>query len=246
MQFFFEFANNQFGIHFTILAQTLTMKTFTNLILLSFFTFYSGNISAQKVITEGILKYNISIESANGEKQIAGSLNGATLAISLTKDKSKSEMVSTPGTETTIFDNKAGKGFILKEYSGQKLMITITEDNWIQKNQLNSSLNFETQTGTTTIGGYNCKKAVAKSENGKIYTVYYDPSIVIANKKYNNAFSQLAGLPVQYELASGNLIFKYSLTSLTTEGLVLGKFDAPKSGFRIMTYEENQQLKNGE
>ncbi len=246
MQLFFEFANYQFGIHFTILAQTLLMKTFINFILLSFFTICSNNIWAQKVITDGILKYNISIESANGEKQIAGSLNGATLAISLTKDKSRSEMVSKPGTETTVFDNKAGKGFILKEYSGQKLMITITEDNWLQKNQLNSGLNFETQAGTTNIDGYNCKKATAKSENGKMYTVYYDPSLVIANKKYNNAFSQLAGLPVQYELSSGNLIFKYKLNSLTTDGLVLGKFDAPKNGFRVMTYEENQQLKKGE
>ena len=245
MQFFFGFANHQFGTHFTILAQTLTMKTFTNIIILSFFMFCANTTKAQKIITEGILKYDITIETSNGEKQIAGSLSGATLSIFLTKDRSRSEMVSTPGTETTVFDNKAGKGFILKEYSSQKLMITITGENWLQKNQLNSGLNFEIQAGTSYINGYNCKKATAKSDNGKMYTVYYDPSITLANKQYNNAFSQLAGLPVQYELSSGNLIFKYTLSSMTTEGS-LGKFEAPKTGFRIMTYEENQQLKKGE
>ena len=76
--------------------------------------------------------------------------------------------------------------------------------------------------------------------------MYYDPSIVVVNKQYNNAFSQLAGLPIQYELSSGNLIFKYSLVSTNMDITTTGKFDAPKAGFRIMSYEENQQLKKGE
>ena len=222
------------------------MKVFTLFTILVFTCFFNGKIFAQKVLTEGMLKYSISIESSNGEKQISGSLNGATLSVYLTKEKSRSEMTSTPGTETTVYDNKNGKGFILKEYSGQKLMITTTADNWSQKNMVNTGLNFEAVPGTTTIGVYVCKKAIAKSDNGKNYTVYYDPSIVIVNKQYNNAFSQLAGLPVQYELSSGNLIFKYTLVGLNMDILNAGRFEAPKSGFRIMSYEENQQLKKGE
>ena len=222
------------------------MKFSTLFAVLVFSCLNSIYAYAQKVLTEGMLKYNISIESSNGEKQIAGSLNGATLSIYLTKDKSRSEMISTPGTESTVFDNRTGKGFILKEYSGQKLMITITAENWMQKNQVNTNLKFETQSGTFNIGNYTCKKAIAQSENGKIYTVYYDPSVVVVNKQYNNAFSQLAGLPIQYELSSGNLIFKYSLISTTMDATNTGKFDAPKAGFRIMSYEENQQLKKGE
>ena len=222
------------------------MKTFTLFVTLVFCLFIGNKTAAQKVLTDGMLKYNISIESANGEKQITGSLNGATVSVYLTKDKSRSEMVSTPGTETTVYDNKMGKGFILKEYSGQKLMITTTADNWAQKNLVNSNLDFEVQQGTIKIGVYNCKKAVARSENGKTYTVYYDPSIIISNKQYNNAFSQLAGLPVQYELSSGNLLFKYSLVGMNMDLLSTGKFEAPKTGFRVMSYEENQQLKKGE
>lgn len=222
------------------------MKTFTLVAVFFVSLTMSYQTIAQKVLTDGMLKYDISIESANGEKQISGSLNGATLSVYLTKDKSRSDMLSTPGTETTVYDNKSGRGFILKEYSGQKLMITTTADNWAQKNQVNSNLNFEVQAGTTNIGGYNCRKAVAKSENGKTYTVYYDPSIVIANKQYNNAFSQLAGLPVQYELSSGNLLFKYTLTGMSMDVSSGIKFEAPKTGFRVMSYEENQQLKKGE
>ena len=222
------------------------MKTFTLFLMFGLNSFCSISLFAQKVLTEGMLKYSISIESSNGEKQISGALNGATLSVYLTKNKSRSEMVSNPGTETTVFDNKSGRGFILKQYSGQKLMITTTAENWAQKNQVNTGLNFETQPGTTNIAGYVCKKAVAKSNNGKLYTVYYDPFILIENKQYNNAFSQLAGLPIQYELSSGNLIFKYTLAGLNMDILNSSKFDSPKSGFRVMSYEENQQLKKGE
>lgn len=221
------------------------MKTFyTFLIIIT--SFFSSKVFAQKTLNEVVLTYDISIQTTKGEKQLAGALNGATLSLYLTKDKSRSEMISTPGIESTVFDNKVGKGFILKEYSGQKLMITTTSDNWDQKNQAKSKLNFDISSGIEIIAGYNCKKATAISADGKSYTVYFDPTYSIANKTYNNAFPQIQGLPVQYELASGNLIFKYSLSKLSNEGIIASKFDAPRSGFRVMTYEENQQLKKGE
>jgi hypothetical protein len=215
---------------------------FFSLILISFF---SANSFAQKALNEGVLTYNISIQTVNGEKPVAGGLNGAVLTIYLTKDKSRTEMVSTPGTETTVFDSKEDKGFILKEYSGQKLMITATGDNWSQKNRMNRNLVFA-DAGTATINGIACRKATAQSADGKSYTVYYDPAIIIANKSYNNAFPQIRGLPVQFELSSGNLVFKYILTKNSSEAIASNRFDAPKAGFRVMTYEENQQLKKGE
>ncbi|MCY7290580.1 MAG: hypothetical protein LH615_00195 [Ferruginibacter sp.] len=221
------------------------MKTFiTSLIIIT--TGFLTQIYGQKILTDVVLTYNISIFSAKGEKQVSSALNGATLSLYLTKDKSRSEMVSTPGTESNVFDNKLGKGFILKEYSGQKLMITTTADNWAQKNLVNSKLNFDIDNSTVVIAGYNCKKATAVSADGKTYTVYFDPSYSLINKSYNNAFPQLQGLPVQYELASGNLIFRYLLNNLSNVAVNAAKFEAPKSGFRVMTYEENQQLKKGE
>ena len=221
------------------------MKTFVTLLII-FTSGFISVVSAQKVLSDAVLSYNISILSAKGEKEVSSALNGATLSLYLTKDKSRSDMVSTPGTESNVFDNKLGKGFILKEYSGQKLMITTTGDNWTQKNLINSRLDFEVDNSLVQIAGYNCKKATAVSTDGKTYTVYFDPSYSIINKSYNNAFPQLQGLPVQYELSSGNLIFRYLLANLSNTVVNSAKFEAPKSGFRVMTYEENQQLKKGE
>lgn len=221
------------------------MKNLFRLFSLILLSTFSVKSFSQKALTEGVLVYNISIQTVNGEKPVATALNGAVLTIYLTKDKSRSEMVSTPGTETTVFDNKENKGFILKEYSGQKLMITTTGDNWTQKNRTNRNLTF-TDAGTQTINGIVCKKATALSEDNKTYTIFYDPSISVVNKTYNNAFPQIKGLPVQFELSSGNLIFRYTLVKNSAEAISANKFEAPKAGFRVMTFEENQQLRKGE
>jgi GLPGLI family protein len=105
------------------------------------------------------------------------------------------------------------------------------------------NLNFTISEGLIKVGEYMCKKATVNMNDGKIFTVYFNPDIVISNKKYNNAFAQLPGMPVQFELQSGNLNFKYSLNKLSYDAISSSKFEAPKTGFRIMTYEENQQLK---
>ena len=222
------------------------MKT----VLLFFFCLSTGlflfsDAKGQKLFNEGILTYNISIESSKGEKQVTGSLNGAVINIYLTREKSRTEMISTPGTETTVFDDKTGKAFILKEYSGQKLMISLTEENRAEKNKVNSNLKFVIDNSITTVAGYACKKATAVSADGKSYTVFFDPTVTPVNKDYNYGFPQLPGLPVQYELQSGNLVFRYSLVKYSAESIAANKFEVPKTGFRVMSYEENQQLKKG-
>lgn len=222
------------------------MKTIIKLFFVAVAIFCTKNMFAQKQLTDATIVYNLAIETRNGEKQLSNGLNGAVLTISLTKDKSKTELVSVPGTETNVYDSKAGKGFILKEFSAQKLMITTSTENWAQKNQNIKKQVFTTDNSETTIAGYKCKKAATANADGKNYTVYYDPTVTMTNTNYNNAFPQIAGLPVQFELSSGNLVFKYTLSTYTADAIPASKFDAPKAGFRVMTYEENQQLKKGE
>jgi len=219
------------------------MKSIITIVSVFLLLVFTNSAIAQKQLREGSLQYDISISSDKSETPVANSLNGATLTVYLKPALSRTEMKSTLGTETTVFDNGAGAGFILKEYSGQKLMISMNADNWSEKNKLYENLNFVISNEVVRIGDYNCKKATATLQDGKIFTVYFNPDIVISNKKYNNAFGQLQGLPVQYELQSGNLNFKYTLNKLSNDAVSQSKFDTPKSGYRVMTYEENQQLK---
>lgn len=219
------------------------MKLILKLLFLCSITGSSLTSSGQKQFTEGTLQYDISITSAKSEAPIANSLNGATLVVYLKPTSSRTEMKSTLGTESTVYDTKTDRGFILKEYSGQKLMISMNGSNWNEKNKLYENLNFSISDEIVTIAGNPCKKAVATLPEGKVFTVYFDPNITLYNRSYNNAFAQLAGLPVQYELQSGNLTFKYLLSKISYDAIPQAKFEAPKAGYRVMSYEENQQLK---
>jgi GLPGLI family protein len=215
--------------------------------ILAFVLFSLSIVSAkaQKQLSEGVVSYAISIDS-DKDNSLASGLDGATLDLYVKPNVSRTEMTSKLGTETTVYDTRNNKGFILKEYSGQKLMITVTRENWLQKNNWNDQIKFTIENEVKEIAGYQCRKATGKNPDGKEFTVYFTPDVVLSNTTYNNSFAQLPGLPVQYELKSGNLKFKYTLSKISFDPVVSSKFDAPKSGFRMMTYEENQQLKKVE
>lgn len=211
----------------------------TGFILLLFLNAFT--VKAQKIISEGTLIYNISIQTGSSEPKMADMLDGATTAIYIKGSQSRSELVSGLGSEVTIYDSKKGSGVILKDYSGQKLMITLTKEDWDKKNSKYEGITFESTNETLTIAGYNCRKAVAKLKDGSSFVVYYSPEIEVADKDYDSQFKNLPGLALQYEWQSGKMKFKYTLSKINFDVIAVSKFDIPKSGYRVMTYSETKK-----
>lgn len=215
--------------------------------LLSLIVFYMASLQsaeAQKLFSEGTLVYDVSIQSANGGQSTAG-FSSATNTVYLKGNNTRTDMVSALGKEITIFNSKSDNAVILKEFSGQKLMITLTKDNWRSKSKQNSGVKFELTNETKQISGYNTRKAVGNTPDGKSFVIYYNPDMVPANKEYDPTFANLPGLPIEYEIASGKMKFRYTLSKISYEPVLISLFDFPASGYRVMTYEENQQLKKG-
>jgi GLPGLI family protein len=202
---------------------------------------FSNSLLAQKIISEGTIHYNISIQNADKQKEV---IDSATSTIYLKGELSRIDMINSMGSETTIHDSKDAGAVILKQYSGQKLMITLTKQNWVDKNKKYEGLIFQTTIETKTIAGYICKKAIARLNNGTSFIVYYTPDLNIFNKEYDPMFKNLFGLPVQYEFAIGKLTFQYTVSVIDLNPVSSSKFETPKSGYRIITYDENQQKKN--
>ena len=196
---------------------------------------------AQKEISEGTLVYNISIQTGSNEPKMADMLDGATTTIYIKGSQSRSELLSGLGSEVTVYDSKKGSGVILKDYSGQKLMITLTKEDWEKKNSKYEGITFETTSETVEIAGYNCKKAIAKLKDGSAFVVYYTPELEVADKDYDTQFKNLPGLALQYEWQSGKMRFKYTLSKINFDTVSASKFDIPKSGYRVMTYAETRK-----
>lgn len=215
------------------------MKSCSIIFLLSSFLL-SSSINAQKALTEGTLVYNMSVETGSGEPKMADMLDGATTTIYLKGNESRSELVSSLGREATIYNASSGKGVMLKDYSGQKLMITLTAKNWADNNKKYEGIVFNNTSETAKISGFNCKKAIAKLNNGTSFTVFYTTDVAVANKSYDAQFKTLPGLPVQYEMESGKMKLKFTLASISYNSVPASMFEIPTSGYRVLTYEETK------
>jgi len=196
---------------------------------------------AQKTLTEGSLIYNISVETGSAEPKMADMLDGATTTVYLKGNQSRTEMISGLGSEATIYNVATGNGVILKDYSGQKLMITLTPQEWEKNNKKYEGITFENTGESMDIAGFSCRKAIAKLKDGSTFTVYYTTDVSVSNKNYDYQFKTLPGLAVQYEMQNGKMKFKFTLSKIDYSGVAATKFEIPKSGYRVLSYEETKK-----
>jgi len=202
--------------------------------------FSSFHVFGQKKITEATISYDIVINTSNTKPKAADLLDGATSVIYLKGNSSRSEMTSSLGTQTTIIDGKTKNVTILKDYGEQKYMITMTPDNWKTSNKKYEGITFTYENEFKTIAGYNCQKAVGKlAGDTSSFIVFFTRDLVPVNKDFQYLNKSLPGLAMQYEASLGNLRVTYTVSGINFNLVPAAKFDLPKSGYRIMTYEES-------
>ncbi len=193
----------------------------------------------QKRITEATITYDIVINTSNTAPQAVDLLDGATSVIYLKGNSSRSEMVSSLGTQSTIIDGKTGKVTILKDYGEQKYMIAMTPENWKASNKRYEGVVFTYLNEFKTIQGYNCQKATGRLSDSTSFTVFFTKDLTPVNKDFQYLNKNLPGLAMQYEASLGKLKVTYTVSNINFNLVPAAKFDLPKSGYRIMSYEES-------
>lgn len=201
----------------------------------------SIQISAQKKLTEATITYDIVINTNNSKPQAADLLDGATSVIYLKGNSSRSELISSLGSQATIIDGKTGDVTILKNYGEQKYMIKLTLDNWKESNKKYEDINFTYFDEYKTIAGYKCQKATGKLTDSTTLTVYFTKELLPVNKDFEYINKNLPGLAMQYEAVQGKRIVTYTVSSINFNPVLQSKFDLPTSGYRVMTYDESKR-----
>jgi GLPGLI family protein len=216
---------------------TGTMGTF---LLLSLFSLSS---LAQKKLTEGTVLYDITISSNSDKPQMAELFNGAVNTVYIKPGKSRTEMVSSLGTTTTVINQTATQKeiTILKEYGEQKYMINLTPADWVDVNKKYDGVTFSYDNSSTkTIQGFLAKKAIGSLGDSTTFTVWYTPDIIVDSKDFQYVNRSLPGLALEYETTIGNLKVTYTASKVSFAPVPASKFELPKSGFRVMTYQESK------
>lgn len=196
---------------------------------------------AQRKLTEATITYDISINSDNGGSKPADMLDGSRNVIYIKSSISRAEMISALGTQSTIIDEKGKKVTVLKEYGDKKYMITSTLQEWNDNNKKYDSINFTFLNEFKTISGYNCQKAIGKINDSTAFTVYFTRELIPVNKEFETINKNLPGLAMQYEAIQNKRLVTYTVSSINFNPVPQSKFDLPKSGFRVMTWEESKK-----
>jgi GLPGLI family protein len=221
------------------------MKRITTILAITASLFFSSvPVFAQKKLTEATISYDILINTNNSTPQAADLLDGAVSVIYLKGNSSRSEMISSLGTQSTIVDGKTGSVTILKDYGEQKYMINMTPDNWKQSNRKYEGITFTYENEYKTIAGYNCQKATGKLGDGSTFTVFFTKELIPVNKDFQYLNKNLPGLAMQYEASMGKQKVTYTVSSINFNPVPAAKFDLPKSGYRVMTFEESTRGAN--
>ncbi len=197
---------------------------------------------AQKRLTEATISYDIVINTNNPAPQAADLLDGATSVIYLKGNSSRSEMVSSLGTQSTVVDGRTGNVTVLKDYGDQKYMITMTPANWKESNKKYEGITFTYTDEYKTIAGYNCQKAIGKLSDSTTFVVYFTRELTPVNKDFQYLNKNLPGLAMQYEASLSTMKVTYTVSSISLNPVPQAKFDLPKSGYRVMTYEESKGI----
>src|SRR5690349_16828283 len=120
----------------------MKMKTISSISVFLLGVLISVESMAQRRLTEATIAYDIVINTPNKTPQATDLLDGATSVIYLKGNSSRSEMISSLGTQATIIDGKTGEVTILKDYGEQKYMIKMTSANWRESNKKYEGVTF--------------------------------------------------------------------------------------------------------
>jgi len=214
------------------------MKKFTTLFFIVFILAIS--INAQKKFSEATISYDIVINTGSDKPQAADFFDGATSVVYLKGSKSRTEMVSSLGTQATIIDNSKNTFSILREYGEQRFIIHLTPANWKEANRKFENVQFNFLDETKTILNYKCQKAIGKLNDGTSFLVWYTTDILPENNDFQYANRDLPGLAMEYESIVGTLKVTYTVSKINFNPVLPARFDLPKSGYRVLTYEESK------
>ncbi len=201
---------------------------------------------AQQAYSEGVVVYNVIVNTGNNEAKAADLLDGATQKIWFKGVNTRTELTSILGKTITLHDSKAGNAVVMNEYGDQKILIRMTKENYQDRNSKYAGIQYEFLPDTKKILGYNCKLAIAKMKDGSTFRVYYTPEIAFQNKDYGVQFQNLPGFPLEYESELGKMKVTYIADKVSFDPVAAALYDVPKSGYREMTYEQvkNARSKN--
>jgi GLPGLI family protein len=194
---------------------------------------------AQRVITEGIIQYNVTLVKGGENASVASAFNGATQTLLLKSGKARLDFKSPLRSQSTIYDAQTGNGFILKQSGNEKYLLELVGANWKKYHKKYDGVVFAKEETMKQIAGYNCKKATGKMADGSTVVAYYCPDLTVMATGFDPLFGSLSGIVLEYEISNPNgVTVNYQAQSVQMTMVNAAQFEMPKSGVKVLTFEQ--------
>ena len=193
---------------------------------------------AQKKLTEATIYYDIVVSTDNNTPKKADMLDGSTNIIYVKGNMSRSDFISSLGSQFTIYDVKNGTASNIREYGNKKFLISYSNAEWKSYNKRYEGVTYKIENEFKKIAGYQCQKAIGKLADGTSFTVFFTKELIPTNANFQSINKGLPGLAMQYDAARGNDKVTFTVSNIEFSPVPLAKFDIPKTGYRVMSYTE--------
>jgi GLPGLI family protein len=211
------------------------MRLFFGLIVM-LFTNMVAFAQQQRVVAECTIVYAMSVDSTSSDTSLSDNLKSATKTIFIKGNNSRVDIASTAFSQSIFYDKAKSSAIVIREIGSNKFITKLDSVQWLQEKQEFDSMVTTITKDTKKILGYDCKKAQLQLKNGKVYTVFFTPTLLPSVKEIDYEFKDIPGLVLAYQVASpsGKKI-NYTATKFNLSPVPASKFDVPKSGYRVLS-----------
>lgn len=203
-------------------------------------------MQAQKLLTEGIITYKITISgkvpTPANEPSVTETKSG-TVTIRIKGDNIRQDLQLEDGYLHSQISNYAtGKEIILQSINDLKYAIEINLKDKEQQNNTYYNAVLTSNKETKTIAGFNAVSTLLTYKNGTTLSLFIVPNYYIHYPAIFDRFPDLKAIPASYDLLMANgFTMHFELAALKEIPVENAAFRVPE-GYRIISQKEYEKL----
>lgn len=193
------------------------------------FPFVDLNAQQAKIIGDCTISYLLSRSDKTDQ------VSTANTTVYIKGKEIRVDFINNSFSQTIFYNGNLGNATILKTVGQSKYIANYTAEEWQKENEIYKDATVSFTNNTKKILDYECKEAVITLKNGKSYSAYFTPKLEPTVKVNPFANEHIPGLILEYELLTDekDKIF-YRANSMNFNPVPAGKFEIPKSGYRVI------------
>ena len=194
--------------------------------------------SEGRIISEGILHYSVSLETAeSGAKKIIDSTHQT---IYLKGNLVRIEFSNPLRTQITLFRAGTASGGVYKMSGSETYYTPLDSAAYADYHHPFVPAALQSTFDTATINGFFCHKFEGSTHTGKAITIWVHSALTLFTRQFHPFFSGVNGLPVQYSYPSGTDRAVFTLKKAEIIPLTQNIFEVNAQNVRTIEFRKNK------